>query len=90
MIGAAARFRELMTDLLLQRALAGGLLHEMRESEYAAELERCWWAMSTDEQEDAEAHFNDNPPATSSSEKLLHDRIAKIGSHDPPRQSEAA
>jgi hypothetical protein len=58
MIGAARRLSELMSDLLLRREIAGGPLSQEDESAAAAELERCWWEMSDDEQAESERVFS--------------------------------
>lgn len=63
MIGAARRFNEVMTDLLLRREQAGGTLPQQDESNTAAELDRLWQAMSEDEQGAAEALFARTPGA---------------------------
>jgi hypothetical protein len=44
MIGAARRYRELFTGLLIERELEGGTLPEEIESHHVEELDRCWWA----------------------------------------------
>ena len=54
MIGAAHRYLELVMELLLERARAGGNLQEDKEVAYVDELERCWWAMTNAEQDEAE------------------------------------
>jgi hypothetical protein len=54
MIGAAHRYLELMMELLLDRARAGGHLQEDAEVAYVDELDRCWWAMTNAEQDEAE------------------------------------
>jgi hypothetical protein len=46
MIGARERYIELVTELLLQRALANDELPDEDEARYVDELDRCWWAMS--------------------------------------------
>ncbi len=63
MIGAARRFNEIMTDLLLRREQAGGTLPQQDESNTAAELDRLWQAMSEDEHASTEALFARNPGA---------------------------
>ncbi|HEX7477299.1 MAG TPA: hypothetical protein VF331_05795 [Polyangiales bacterium] len=54
MIGAAKRYSELLTKLLVDRELAGGSLPEEIESHYVEELDRCWWAMTSAEQDEFE------------------------------------
>ena len=54
MIGAARRYRELLLDLVLERALHGGSLPPDVESPRIAELDRCWREMSEEEQDEAE------------------------------------
>jgi len=58
MIGAARRFSELMSDLLLRREIAGGPLSQDEESAAAAELERCWWEMTDEEQAESQRIFS--------------------------------
>ena len=56
-------FLGLMTELLLERELAGGKLSLEVESDYVARLDALWWKL-TDEQQDAlEAEINRTPGA---------------------------
>ena len=61
MRGAAARYRELLIDLLLERRLNGGSLSDVDEAQRAAQLDRCWQFMAENEQEDAEAWWASSP-----------------------------
>ncbi len=54
MIGAAKRYNELLTDLLVERELAGGSLPQETESRFVEELDRCWWALTPSEQDEIE------------------------------------
>lgn len=65
MIGARERYIELVTELLLQRALADDELPAEDEARYVDELDRCWWAMSRSEQDEVERAIADQPPARS-------------------------
>ena len=87
MIGAARRFSELMSDLLLRRELAGGPLSQGAESDAAAELERCWWEMTEVEQAEAEGTFSPLhvPGAPHALDQL--DETVAAGSHDFPRKA---
>jgi hypothetical protein len=51
MIGVAQRYNELLTTLLVERELAGGTLSEEEESRFVEELDRCWWALTPEEQD---------------------------------------
>jgi len=61
MRGAAARYRELLIELVLERKLNDGTLLDHVEVERAAELDRCWHFMSDTEQEEAEAWWASAP-----------------------------
>jgi hypothetical protein len=54
MIGAAQRYIQLATELLLLRELSGGPLSDELESAYIDQFDRCWQAMTREEQDDAE------------------------------------
>jgi hypothetical protein len=54
MIGAAERYIQLATELLLLRESNGGQLPDDVESSYIDQFDRCWRHMSADEQQEAE------------------------------------
>lgn len=57
MIGAAERYLELLVDIAVRRARAGGVLEPQEESELVEALDRCWRAMTDDEQDVAERAY---------------------------------
>jgi hypothetical protein len=88
MIGAARRFRELMSDLLLQREHSGGW-SQAEESEFAVALERHWWEMSDDEQADAERQFAADRRIEAPAEIAFLDSPVAQGTSAPPRRAAA-
>lgn len=89
MIGAAKRFSELMNDLLLRREIAGGPLSQDEESEVAAELERCWWEMTDEEQAASEAMFSRAQPPGAPARIDQLDEVVEQGASTPPRRKAA-
>jgi hypothetical protein len=87
MIGAARRYQELLTALLLERELAGGALPQDLESRHVEELDRCWWAMTTGEQEAAERAIADEQPIDAPADLGEQDVIVEPGEHAPPRRA---
>ncbi len=87
MIGAARRFSELMSDLLLKRELAGGPLPQDDESAAAAELERCWWEMTDEEQAEAERIFSAEHRLGAPREIELQDAEVDVGARTLPRRA---
>jgi hypothetical protein len=86
MIGAKDRYIELVTELLLQRALADDQLPEDDEARYADELDRCWWAMSRSEQDEVERAIADQPSLTAPVELGESDTEVRRGAKEPPRK----
>jgi hypothetical protein len=89
MIGAAKRFSELMNDLLLRREIAGGPLSQDEESAVAAELERCWWEMTDEEQATSEALFSSARPPGAPVRIDQLDEVVEQGARTPPRRKAA-
>ncbi len=89
MIGAARRFSELMSDLLLRREFAGGPLPQDEESAAAAELERCWGEMTDEEQAESERAFSAQhvPGAPTDLDEM--DEAVDAGSRCLPRKKAA-
>jgi len=87
MIGAAKRYRELLTALLMERELAGGTLPEESESNYVEELDRCWWAMTGSEQQEIERAIADEHPIDAPADIGAEDVRVKEGEHEPPRRA---
>ncbi len=52
---AAAMYAETMEDLQRARQAAGGSLSEEQESAFVERLDELWWALTDDEQRQAEA-----------------------------------
>ena len=65
MRGAAARYRELLIEWLLERTRDGGSgsLPDAVEAARAAELDRCWQFMTDEEQDAAERWWASSPKA---------------------------
>ena len=57
----ARRYRRLLDDLLTRRELAGGSLPQDEESDAVAVLESCWWAMTDEEQAQADLELGGHP-----------------------------
>jgi hypothetical protein len=90
MIGARERYIELVTELLLQRALADDELPDEDEARYVDELDRCWWAMSRPEQDEVERAIADQPPLAAPVELGESDTEVRRGAREPPRKKLAA
>jgi hypothetical protein len=87
MMGAYERYSELLVDLVLTRALAGGNLPDLLESEYAENLDRCWWAMSEEERLRAEVELAPDLPPVAAAELDEVDVAVEQGQHTPPRKA---
>jgi hypothetical protein len=87
MIGAYERYSELLVDLVLSRGLAGGALPDAAESEYAENLDRCWWAMSEDERQRAEVELAPDRLPVVAQELEQVDVAVGEGQHTPPRKA---
>jgi hypothetical protein len=85
-IGAARRYREMLTSLLMEREIAGGSLPEEDESRYVEELDRCWWAMSDADQQEVERAIAGDPVAAPAQLDLEDVRVER-GQRDPPRKA---
>ena len=68
MIGTAQRYRELVLDLMLRRALSNGELSPEQEARSTADLAHCWHAMTDDEQDVMEQGLAATAPSSSSPE----------------------
>lgn len=90
MIGARERYIELVTELLLQRALADDELPDEDEARYVDELDRCWWAMSRSEQDEVEHAIANPPPLAAPVELGESDTEVRRGAKEPPRKKLAA
>jgi len=90
MIGARERYIELVTELLLQRALADDELPDEEEARYVDELDRCWWAMSRAEQDEVERALADQPPLGAPVDLGESDTEVHHGAKEPPRKKLAA
>jgi hypothetical protein len=86
-IGAAKRYRELLTTLLMERELAGGSLSDAEESRYVEELDRCWWAMTDSEQAETERTIASNEPIDAPADLGTTDVAVARGEHRLPRQA---
>jgi hypothetical protein len=87
MIGAAQRYRELIFDLVLRRELAGGALAPAEEARLVSELDRCWNAMTDEEQEDMERELAEQAPPSAPETLAAEDRAVERGAHLPPRKA---
>lgn len=86
MIGAKDRYIELVTELLLRRALADDKLPEEDEARYVDELDRCWWAMSRSEQDEVERVIADQPSLEAPISLGESDTDVHRGAKEPPRK----
>ena len=87
MIGAARRYRELLTALLMERELAGGTLPDEAESSHVEELDRCWWAMTGAEQQEAERALADEHLIDAPADLGAEDVSVQKGEHALPRRA---
>jgi hypothetical protein len=87
MIGAARRYRELLTALLMERELAGGTLPEESESNHVEELDRCWWAMTGVEQQEVEREIADEHLIDAPADLDAEDVSVQKGERGPPRRA---
>ncbi len=87
MIGAARRYRELLTALLLDRELAGGTLPEDVESQHVEALDRCWWAMTNAEQQEVERAIAAEGPVEAPNDLRAEDVRVEKGNHHLPRRA---
>lgn len=90
MIGAHQRYIELLTELLFERALADGGLSDEGEARYVDELDRCWWAMSNEEQEEVERFIASPSPLVAPDLLEEIDTEVRRGAKEPPRKKRAA
>lgn len=86
MSSAAAKYRELLATLLVERELAGGSLPEDDESRYVEELDRCWWAMTSSEQAEIETTMATDATIDAPGELDSVDVLVTKGEHRLPRQ----
>lgn len=86
MSSAATKYRELLATLLVERELAGGSLPEDDESRYVEELDRCWWGMTSSEQEEVETSMTTDAILDAPGELNSVDVLVAKGEHRLPRQ----
>jgi hypothetical protein len=87
MIGAAKRYSELLTKLLVDRELADGSLPEEIESRYVEELDRCWWALTSAEQDEIERTARVELAATAPATLAEEDVTLLQGARTMPRRA---
>lgn len=90
MIGAMQSYRELMTSLFFARLEAGGTLSQEDEARFAGALDRCWNAMSEEEQDAIEKEIATGTTPTVNQEPDEDDREVGAGSTLIPRTKRAA
>lgn len=86
MIGTAQRYRELVLDLMLRRALSNGALSPEQEARSTADLDHCWNAM-TDEEQDAMEQWLATAPPTAPESLFAEDQVVARGAHVLPRKA---
>lgn len=87
MIGAAKTYYRLTMQLLIEREVMGGALSDEDEARFIEELDRCWFAMTPEEQEEAENAPLDVTPLGAPTDLQARDAVAVAGSADPPRRA---
>jgi hypothetical protein len=87
MIGAAKRYSELLTTLLIDRELAGGSLPEEVESRHVEELDRCWWALTPTEQDEIERTAQADHGMTAPTSLAEEDVALSQGARMKPRKA---
>lgn len=90
MLGAAQRYEELRFELLLRRTLARGKLPQAVEADFAAELQRCWEAMTDEEQEHVENALTSASIPSTAADLAQQDEHVPDGSSSLPRSPVAA
>ena len=86
MIGAKDRYLELVTELLLARAMTDDALPEDAEVAYVDELDRCWWAMTKLEQDEVERLVASQSSPDAPAEIGERDTMVARGAKEPPRK----
>jgi hypothetical protein len=86
MIGAADRYMQLLEELFLKRALTGDSLSEDDEAAFADELDRCWWAMTKEEQDGIEHMVSNQASLDAPAQLGESDTLVTRGSKEPPRR----
>ena len=84
MIGVLQKYRELETSLWLARAEAKYNLSQQDELKFVKALDRCWDAMTDEEQATIEAERNAPPPGVLEEPNMV-DREVVLGSKVMPR-----
>ena len=87
MIGTAQRYRELVLDLMLRRALSNGELSPEQEARSSADLDHCWHAMTDEEQDAVEQWLAAAAPPTAPESLFSEDRVVERGAHTLPRKA---
>ena len=86
MTGAAQRYNELRMELTLLRALSSEPLPQDDEARYATDLQRCWEAMTEEEQEQVEASLADDFVPSAEEDLAQEDEVVPEGGKVLPRK----
>jgi hypothetical protein len=84
---AARRYKELMSDLLLQRELKGGQLPAIDEAQFVADLDECWHSMTDAEQAEVEEMFAPRRQPKVTRELSAVERPVAKGARNTPRRA---
>lgn len=79
------RYRVLLTELLFERAAAGGELPEDEESRYVASLDELWWQLTPADQEQMERELRASVEVDKDPDLIDHP-VAE-GTSDLPRRA---
>jgi hypothetical protein len=89
MSDAIEHYRDLLRQLLVERAIAGGALPDEDESQRVADLDRLWWTLSSEEQDRVEREIKDESPPTAPVELGQQDLRVEPGQRSAPRKAAA-
>lgn len=90
MTGAAQRYDELRVELTILRASASEPLPQDVEADFAADLQRCWDAMTDEEQERMEASLAEDFVPSAEEDLAQEDEVVPDGGKFLPRKVAAA
>lgn len=89
MTGAAQRYDEIRVELMLLRAMSGPLSQDV-EADFAADLQRCWEAMTDEEQEQLKKSLADEVVPVADESLDQEDKVVPEGGRSLPRKAAAA
>ncbi len=82
---AARKYRQVLEEFLLARALEDGL-SDQQEAEFAVRLDKLWWELSQAEQDAIEREIAARRPPSAPIDLGEEDVAVVVGSRDFPRK----